>query len=205
MGPEDELDPAAPELVLDALVHDLRSPLRAVSNYTSVGDEIEIIERIATAVGLAHDQLDGAGEYLELLRTVDVVDEAVEVGDAVRVAAADRLDVEVGGESSIVAPASLPAALGVLVADAVATGAGQLSVVVTGGGVDGWEIRLSASGRGVAGPGDPRGLAPFRWSDGSRTDGPLGPLAAWIAARRWGGGLELAAEPGVSTTWRLTG
>lgn len=206
-NPGDELDPAAiTELVLAALVHDLRSPIRAVSNFAVSGEGPEVLERISAAAAMAHTQLDGVVDYLELIRATVGAIEAVPVADTLRAVVDGGVEVAVDGPPSVMAPSALRVALSVVVADAVATGSARdgLSAVVT---VDGsrWAVRLTAPGRGVLGPGQPRGLAPFRWSDGTRTDGPLGPLTAWSVARRWHGDLTVAAEADVATIWHLHG
>lgn len=204
-------EPGGPEAVLRALLHDLRSPLRAISNFAVLGADSDdvgpILDRIAGAAASAHAQLDGALVHLEVepptdLEEIDPVEVVgMLVGDAVRV-------VDHGDSVTVSAPSSLRTALAVLVADAEGvSGDGGLAelrmAVATDAGT--WRIELVVPGRGVLTAGPPPGLEPFRWSDGARTDGPMGPLLADRLARAWGGRLSAAVEPGRSTTWTLTG
>jgi signal transduction histidine kinase len=204
-------EPGSAEAVLRALLHDLRSPLRAISNFAVLGEEADdvgaILDRIAGAAAAAHSQLDGALVHLEVGPPGPV--EPVEPAEVVRSLVGDAVPVVVEGASvSVASPPSLRTALAVLVADAEGIagddGPDELRVAVLADPPP-WRVQLTVPGRGVLVPGPAPGFAPFRWSDGSRTDGPMGPLLARRLVAAWGGRLSATAERGRSTTWTVTG
>ncbi|MEM8905750.1 MAG: HAMP domain-containing sensor histidine kinase [Actinomycetota bacterium] len=201
--------------VLEAVGHDLRSPLRAVANYAELlsgaegpdDDVLDFTVRMRTAARQANEQLDGLVEFLDVGLDADtrsiVLDRLFDQIEASWTSSINGVRIRRSGSlGEVVAGPRLGQALGILVENSVAVRRSPDVVTLTvaaepmGGG--GRRITLTDDG-----PGRLRELTAFRWSDGSRSTSTVGPVLARRIVEREGGRLRAEAVEGAATTWTI--
>lgn len=202
--------------VLEAIGHDLRSPLRAVANYAELlavpdqlaDDELRAFtSRMHTAAQQANEQLDGLVEFLDAEaphdRTPIDLHRVLAQIAASWTTSPSVVTFEWSGRLlPPLAHPSLAQALAIIVENSVAVRRRAEPITIT--------VRTESMVAGGCrivvvddGPGVLRGISAFRWTDGSRSPATVGPVLARHIVELQGGRMTVEAEPEVATTWTL--
>ncbi|MEO1060973.1 MAG: HAMP domain-containing sensor histidine kinase [Actinomycetota bacterium] len=205
-----------PHDVLEAIGHDLRSPLRAVANYAELlavpddpaDDDLRAFTgRMHLAARQANEQLDGLVEFIDagLVGEPEPVDldrvlAQIEASWTTSLAA-----VTIERDGRLLRPVAGPGlaqALSIIVENSVAVRRQATPITI--------HVRTEAMVAGGcrivvvdAGPGVLREISAFRWTDGTRSQVTVGPALARRLIELHGGRVTLDAEAGVATTWTI--